>query len=1753
MATLGDLMVRIGADASGLQAALKDSIEALEKAGTRVNQVGAAISKAFDKLGAGDAAAKTAAQMKSVQNSFELLEKSYKDGKISAADYAKAQEALKAKLEQLSGVAKPVAQQFDKLNEAFRSIGISRSQFQITSQINELRANLDYLKRAYDAGQISAVDYAKAHESVKQKIEQLTAATDEAGKATDKLKDHADHTANRFQHLGMNLEMAGMRMTAALTVPIVGFGTAAITTASNIEMLQTGLISLTGSAEKGAEMMGRLKEFAATTPFEFPELVETSKRMMALGFTADEVIPSLRSIGDAVAALGGGKELIDRVTIALGQMKAKGTVQAEEMRQLAQAGIPAWEMLAKTLNVTVAEAMKMVERRAVDATTGINAVLTGMNEKFGGMMQNMMVTLKGMWSNLKDQLTFTLDETGKVLVPISKQIVGFLADVLNFVKDVAAGFASLPEPIQKGIIGLAALLAAIGPVLLGAGALATTITSLSAVLGMVGGLAGILTLATPLAIAFGAAIAAWAIYEAITTISQLNREMEQLEGALARGKQATKEQADQIAFLETALKRMGKELPTAFDDQGKILTVAQYIDELKKAVEKAGKSTDEFRGGWVNTGKSLTGFTTTVKDGITIITRLGEETKKAGKSAEDQLKALGEAAKKAEANYKLLLIGFQNGTVGLAELTRAYAQMERAQNAADPSRLQKALDQTAQDEARLREETIKLAEKISDLDKQVQQSSRSMSAAFGKALNDMRTEAAKEIKITVPLSARLPQEIQDAIRNTKELEEAARRLGIQHNKTAEQLTADYERIRASGRYAAYEILRAEKAALEATIREHRAVYGQIPQEHQKRLEEVEGQLGTHKGKYVDIWREMGRQISTIMTDLSKNVADKLFNLFRESPEEKRLKEQEVQLRASLVTRAQEWESYQQEVAQQLEQIRERHAQELEREAADLREALAERETQYEEYAADIETQIEAARAKYARIIDEETAELQARLDERIREYESYKLEVGQKIEDITAKHREQLEEELDDLRDQLRDKTEAYEDFVEDANLRLSRIGEDLADNIEDQTRRSKRGMEDKQKSFRRDEEDTLRRIARLKRAGKKESDEEIQDLRRQLSRKREDLDEYNRRAQEDLTDYVEEARRNAQRQEADVQTSLERRARDHGQYLSEWNERVAETEKKHRDAVDREVGDLRRSLDERRKKLDEYYADTAAKIEEVTRKYNEAADKEEAKLRESLARKTAEWEKYKRDVAQKLEDLTSKHAEELAEQETDLQRKLADKLEDYEKFKLGVFAKLEEIAAKHKSIWGEIGDFIYGQGGVIDQIGKAFSRLVIENTLGKYLESLMAEGGVLSRLGKAVSGALGGLFGGGAGSVPIPTGPPGMPGGGPPITTPGGPPSAPGGATPVGGGGGIPGGGLGGTIDAITGAISAGANVVTAIWTVRQEGTLNQIERNTAAASIHLLHTLEQANEYWPSLTEIRTMLGEFIYPMLQEIRDGLNNIVGLVVNLEPGEDSKRVADALVRRLDFRDTTTSDRLLETNSKLREIWEAIDGARRELTSTISAKAELIIGQLGQIAQRLPSTLEKILDRIPLTAGLGGIGSAIGGGLSNVAGAFASPIGTIFASLFGNRGMSRDLGHIEENTRFSAIALVGKDGVIDTLRAYLPWLEELGTTARSEMQAAVTDILSTLQGGITDRLLQIDDALRQAVYPALEEIVDRIGSLAIPQMPMPAMAAAGPASIELVVRLEGGSVRDREVAESVLSQINRQLRRVGQGF
>ncbi|CUH96407.1 hypothetical protein P22_2497 [Propionispora sp. 2/2-37] len=199
---------------------------------------------------------------------------------------------------------------------------------------------------------------------------------------------------------------------AAGAAALAAFGVASINLAGDLDASRKALTTLLGDAKAAEKMLADLATFAADTPFELPGLLTSSKKLLAFGFAAQDIIPMLAAIGDAAAMLGIGQEGISRLTNAIGQIEAKGKVSAEEMMQLAEAGVPAWKFLADAIGTDIPTAMKMAEQGVIDSTTGINALLMGMQERFQGGMEAMSKTIPGLMSTIKDNVKTVMAEIG---------------------------------------------------------------------------------------------------------------------------------------------------------------------------------------------------------------------------------------------------------------------------------------------------------------------------------------------------------------------------------------------------------------------------------------------------------------------------------------------------------------------------------------------------------------------------------------------------------------------------------------------------------------------------------------------------------------------------------------------------------------------------------------------------------------------------------------------------------------------------------------------------------------------------------------------------------------------------------------------------------------------------------------------------------------------------------------------------------------------------------------------------------------------------------------------------------------------------------------------------------------------------------------------------------------------------------------------------------------------------------------------
>lgn len=311
----------------------------------------------------------------------------------------------------------------------------------------------------------------------------------DSSKFASEVSKLTDTTSKAISSLGSGFSKAGTVLTAAITAPLAIAGVKAARwasqTAANAEQVDIAFNTMLGP-ERAKKMIADLVEFAKTTPFEMAGLNKATQQMLAYGFAADDVIPMLTDVGNATAALGAGQQGIDAITRALGQMHGKGVAASQEMMQLTEVGIPAWDYLAKALHTDVAGAMDMVTKKAVSADVAIAAIRAGMQGDFGGLMIKQSRTLTGVLSNLADAATATImkmyqtdgykkmtDALSKLADPIQKLVESLMplfergmealaAMATNAANAISQMSASDIQTIAKSI----GMLAGTGPALL---------------------------------------------------------------------------------------------------------------------------------------------------------------------------------------------------------------------------------------------------------------------------------------------------------------------------------------------------------------------------------------------------------------------------------------------------------------------------------------------------------------------------------------------------------------------------------------------------------------------------------------------------------------------------------------------------------------------------------------------------------------------------------------------------------------------------------------------------------------------------------------------------------------------------------------------------------------------------------------------------------------------------------------------------------------------------------------------------------------------------------------------------------------------------------------------------------------------------------------------------------------------------------------------------------------------------------------
>jgi tape measure domain-containing protein len=283
--------------------------------------------------------------------------------------------------------------------------------------------------------------------------EQAALAQAELGAAANKATQGLERTARSsggFSRVLSVVTSSAMSVVTALGAVAGAATVMGLTMASSLEQSQIAFTTLLGSADAATGYMKGLKDLAAATPFQMKDVTQGAQRLIAMGFSADDARVALIAAGDAAASVGLGADGVNRITYAFGQMKAAGRLLGSEMRQLSEAGINGFQIIADATGQTYAQVRALSEKGALDAETYLPILINGVNAKVGGMMEKQAQTLSGLWSTLKDTVGFGLSDAINPSLPAIK----------DFIKQLTAAVGPLATTLgQIGIAMLPALLA----------------------------------------------------------------------------------------------------------------------------------------------------------------------------------------------------------------------------------------------------------------------------------------------------------------------------------------------------------------------------------------------------------------------------------------------------------------------------------------------------------------------------------------------------------------------------------------------------------------------------------------------------------------------------------------------------------------------------------------------------------------------------------------------------------------------------------------------------------------------------------------------------------------------------------------------------------------------------------------------------------------------------------------------------------------------------------------------------------------------------------------------------------------------------------------------------------------------------------------------------------------------------------------------------------------------------------------------
>lgn len=275
---------------------------------------------------------------------------------------------------------------------------------------------------------------------------------DKAKRAGSEVKD----TRNEVEDLQGTLNGLKNAVLGAFTFSAIkDFVGSCLDASASVELLKKGLSFQIGE-EQTDKLIKNIQTIGEQSAYDSNDLMNMAKQWVNIGDSADSATQKMKTIVDVGSAYGLTREQIEGANLALTQMQMSGKIGQQDMMQLINAGIPAWQLLSESMGLPVAQLKEMSSKGEL-TQQAIDTLFQSMQTKCQGATANMNGTLSAAFSNLDEVVHNTMASIGDIISKAFNvqgvssslsEFVGKFRQDLEYIKNLMSHM-SFSEALEK--------------------------------------------------------------------------------------------------------------------------------------------------------------------------------------------------------------------------------------------------------------------------------------------------------------------------------------------------------------------------------------------------------------------------------------------------------------------------------------------------------------------------------------------------------------------------------------------------------------------------------------------------------------------------------------------------------------------------------------------------------------------------------------------------------------------------------------------------------------------------------------------------------------------------------------------------------------------------------------------------------------------------------------------------------------------------------------------------------------------------------------------------------------------------------------------------------------------------------------------------------------------------------------------------------------------------------------------------------